>query len=291
MEIMESYNEYSNRKEEDFGIYRNKAILDKLGKECIGLLKKQDINSPISILDLFSGFGTFGLAIFDHLKVFSPTLTFVESNLERVHNSISKICNNSSYGHAVLHKASGCSGMTKKIGPFTWLHENVLNLHFMEEFSVITARFGPKEIPVEIKNVFFRRINSCLKKKGLFVMLDMYVFSEFQEELNQIHWLKHSLGGRNTMGWISTRNQLFNLLNQNGFVLIYEVRDLVSSVSTNDWVKNGQITLQQRRILDSFIRSFAEPFKKAFFIKDSYDGIKLNFPIHAIIAEKGEGRQ
>ena len=80
---------------------------------------------------------------------------------------------------------------------------------------------------------------------------------------------------------------IFCLLGSCFFVTAkYIENDLISSVNTNDWVINKQITKKQKITIEKFIDSTPLLFKEKFDVKPENKGFKINFPVILIIARK-----
>jgi hypothetical protein len=83
----------------------------------------------VKILDLFSGSGAFGFGVFKELRDFHPTLVFVETQYERIRQSIDFVTKNwLDYDIGAVAGQWEASPEGHPLGPFTWIQSDAMSL-------------------------------------------------------------------------------------------------------------------------------------------------------------------
>lgn len=273
--------EYVKRDREDFGLYSTSEYFSQISETCNKILSP--FTNVINILDIFSGEGLFALRICqDFEKTKQINLTLLDNCLDRLKRGrMNYLRNKQNFQISSNNKKTYLAS-----NQFSLICGDILSFQSKKKFELLTCRFGTKEINIKDKTNFFIKCHDLLQTGGIFVIMDMYSSPEFQEEVNYIHWEKHRLGGRKNIGWISTIDELRHLLKYSRLKIYYKTDTLKSSVSTSDWMKNGQINTTQKNYLEKLLYSTTHDLQSYLKLRKEKNGVRLEFPVVIIIARK-----
>ncbi len=157
--------------------------------------------------------------------------------------------------------------------------------------DIVVVRYALKDLTIDEQPVALKEILRGLRPGGELIIADM-VSPEVQgakEWLNKQHALKQELSGRNPLTegvcHIPTQSEWVVLLEQAGFhVEMYDSH--LSCVTTTDWVKGKQVTVEQLVQLDQMIMEAPPMVKKAFNIRKEDALVKIDYPLVILRAVK-----
>lgn len=159
-----------------------------------------------------------------------------------------------------------------------------------EEIDIAIIRYCIHDFTSEEKISIFREVNRILINKGVFQIIDMYGIDYITKEFyNLVHGWKTLLDNY-VKTYIENLQDYENLLIESGFKNF--VVDLYkSTVSTEDWLKEQQITLSRLEFIERLTLKYIEsyPIIKEFFgiqLPGLNGRIMFNFPVAIITAQK-----
>jgi hypothetical protein len=224
--------------------YRDADLIEKIINA--GGFREFSVNARV--LDCMSGPGVTGLAVREKLPQLSYTFVdFVQAQLEKIPRE---------EGISVV-LADVCDPLEPLVG----------------KVDAAVVRYGIKDVPAEHQCTSIGNIASCLSEGGKLVVVDMLAPSiEVKNWLNDQHSLKQELGGRKLevegVCHIPTKREWLEMLGESGFkAKVYGYHE--SAVTTQDWVRGGQVRQDQVAYLNHMILSAPSSVVEAFSISSS----------------------
>lgn len=258
--LVQSYERRNNQ----FGpaTYRDSSLTDKILKS--GRLRSLSHGSTIA--DLMSGPGKLGLSIEDALPDRQHRYLYLD------------------FTPAQLAKIPDAPHRTKV---FTDIRDAKID---PKSIDVAVARYSFKDLPASDQPSAFKSVHQSIRPGGRLVIVDMVAPNdELKDWTNDQHSLKQELGGRNidqegkcnirtNAGWTEA-------LATAGF-LPAVTGEYISKVTTTDWLNSGQVDDSQLEELNRFILAAPSAAKQAYNIRQTPEGVKIDFPVTIISAWK-----
>ncbi len=151
-------------------------------------------------------------------------------------------------------------------------------------FDRVYARFGVKNYPRDQQVMIFTNFRNAMIGKGVFVLCDMESPEEAYEFMQAERREKHKYTRlEGSEPHIPTRQMWFQLLREGGLKPKAAV-ETKSYVTTTDWVKSNQMTVEDLEKMNAFLLAAPEAAKRALNIREEDDIVKIDYPVVVISA-------